>query len=87
MLVHCYAGVSRSTAAALIALAIRAPRREEEAVRALSDAAPHAYPNRRIIALADGLLGLDGRLSLARETMPRPSPLVEGPLVELHLLD
>ena len=40
-----------------------------------------------IIALADGLLGLDGRLSLARETMPRPSPLVEGPLVELHLLD
>ena len=35
LLLHCYAGVSRSTAAALIALTLRAKGREMEAGRAL----------------------------------------------------
>ena len=40
-----------------------------------------------IIALADHVLGLGGRLREAREGMRRPNPVVEGPLVELALLD
>ncbi|MGH6897584.1 MAG: tyrosine phosphatase family protein, partial [Geminicoccaceae bacterium] len=53
ILIHCVAGISRSMAAALITLVIKAPGRELEAARQLRDAARHAYPNRRMIAVAD----------------------------------
>jgi predicted protein tyrosine phosphatase len=79
------AGISRSTAAALIALALTAPGREELVARQLRRAAPHASPNRRIIALADRLLARDGRLIAARESMGAAEPLVAGPLVALPL--
>jgi predicted protein tyrosine phosphatase len=86
LLFHCVAGVSRSTAAALIALVLDADGREHEAARQLRLAAPHAHPNRRIIALADALLGREGRLIAAREAMgPGDIPAV-GPLVELTRL-
>jgi predicted protein tyrosine phosphatase len=86
LLLHCYAGVSRSTAAALIALTLNADGREMEAAHALREAAPHAQPNPRIIALADRLLGREGRLVAAREAMGPAEPIFEGPLVELSLL-
>jgi predicted protein tyrosine phosphatase len=86
LLLHCYAGVSRSTAAALIALALNADGREMEAARVLRDAAPHAQPNSRIVALADRLLGREGRLVAAREAMGPAVPMFEGPLVELSPL-
>lgn len=83
LLVHCFAGISRSMAAALIALAVDSPGREMEAARILRTAAPHAHPNRRMIALADELLACGGRLVEARESMGDSEPLVEGPLVRL----
>ena len=86
LLIHCYAGVSRSTAAALIALALNADGRELEAARRLRQAAPHAQPNSRIVALADRLLGRGGRLVAAREAMGPASLVFEGPLVELSPL-
>jgi predicted protein tyrosine phosphatase len=88
MLIHCMAGISRSTAAALIALVTKAGGREMEAAEQLRRAAPHAYPNRRMIALADALLQCDGRLVDAREAMgpPRLTLSFSGPLVELPLL-
>ncbi len=86
MIVHCYAGVSRSTAAALTILCQYNPGREMEAAQALRRAAPHAKPNRRIIAIADRLLQSDNRLVEAVEAIGQGS--YEGgatPLVELPL--
>jgi predicted protein tyrosine phosphatase len=83
-LTHCYAGVSRSTATALIAASIKTGDPEWSALR-LRAAAPHAYPNRRIIALADEVLGLRGRLLDACEAMGSSSPVVEGPLTVLRI--
>jgi predicted protein tyrosine phosphatase len=86
MLIHCMAGISRSMAAALIALVVKAGGRESEAASQIRRAAPHAYPNRRMIALADQLLQCDGRLIAAREAMGPPRLAFSGPLVELPLL-
>ena len=86
LLLHCYAGVSRSTAAALIALTLNAEGREMEAAQALRDAAPHAHPNARIIALADQLLERRGRLIAARNAMGPGAPIREAPLVALQPL-
>lgn len=87
LLVHCYAGISRSTAVALIALTIKHKGTELDAALALRAAAPHASPNRLIIFLADRLLGLDGRLIAARENMGTGIQIQEGPLVELSVND
>ncbi len=85
LLVHCVAGISRSTAAALIALAVKTPASEPELIRRLSQAAPHAQPNRRLVALADRVLARDGRLIAAREAMAPAIEVTEGPLVTLAL--
>jgi predicted protein tyrosine phosphatase len=70
MLIHCWAGISRSTAAAFtIACERSAPGKEADIARALREAAPHAYPNRRIVALADDLLGRQGRMVDAVEAI------------------
>jgi predicted protein tyrosine phosphatase len=66
MVVHCHAGISRSTAAAFIALCAMRPDRDERAIaRALRDASVFATPNRRLVALADELLQRDGRMVAA----------------------
>ena len=64
ILIHCMAGVSRSTAVALIAhvLVTKDPSRSMVALR---KAAPYAWPNRRIVSLADSILNLNGQLTLA----------------------
>jgi predicted protein tyrosine phosphatase len=70
MLIHCWAGISRSTAAAFtIACERSAPGKEADIAWALREAAPHAYPNRRIVALADDLLGRQGRMVDAVEAI------------------
>lgn len=68
LLIQCSAGVSRSPAAALAVYATwLGPGREKQAVEAMFRAAPDAIPNRRIIELADGLLGRGGALLDALE--------------------
>jgi predicted protein tyrosine phosphatase len=86
ILIHCVAGISRSMAAALITLAVKAPGRELDAGRHVRSAAAHAYPNRRMIELGDQLLGCRGRLIAAREAMGPPNLAPFGPLVSLPLL-
>ena len=55
MLIHCFAGVSRSTAAAFVAACALNPGRDERDVaRSLRAASPTATPNARLVALADG---------------------------------
>lgn len=62
LLVHCYAGVSRSTAASAILMAQANPGREEQAFMALLDIRPRAWPNSHMVALADTMLGRRGAL-------------------------
>jgi predicted protein tyrosine phosphatase len=74
LVIHCLAGVSRSTAAALVALALDAPGREREAAESLRRAAPFACPNRLIVRLADDALARKGALSAALDAMGAPVP-------------
>ena len=68
LLIHCEAGVSRSTATALIIYACwLGPGREDEAMERVIAQRAYAMPNRRMVALADRLLGLDSRLLQARD--------------------
>src|ERR1043165_7423112 len=54
LVVHCYAGISRSTAGAFVAVCALNPRRDEATIaRALRSASPTAMPNIRIVSLAD----------------------------------
>ena len=63
VLAHCAAGVSRSSAAALIVYAVvLGPGREEEAMQRVLEQRPIARPNRRMIAIADRLLERNGQL-------------------------
>lgn len=62
LLVHCIAGVSRSTAAAGILMAQRHPGREAEAFLTLLALRPRAWPNSHMVALADALLERRGGL-------------------------
>jgi predicted protein tyrosine phosphatase len=64
VLIHCAAGISRSSAAALIMHACwLGPGREREALTRVLAQRPIARPNRRMVALADKLLERRGRLS------------------------
>lgn len=70
LLIYCEAGISRSTATALIMYACwLGPGREEEAMERVITQRPYASPNRRIVAFADKLLALDGRLLEAQDKL------------------
>ena len=70
LVVHCYAGISRSTAGAFVTACALNPQRDEAAIaRAIRDASPTAMPNMRIVALADRLLARDGRMVMAVQAM------------------
>ena len=79
MVIHCYAGISRSTAAAFIAACTIDPRRPEaEIATALRAASPTATPNARLVALADDLLGRRGRMRTAIAAIGRGRDAFEG---------
>lgn len=70
LLIHCWAGISRSSASAYILAVERNPHADEAAIaRALRAASPYAMPNRRLVALADDILGRQGRMVDAVEAM------------------
>lgn len=84
MLIHCWAGISRSTASAFtVACMLNEPGREVDIARLLRSRAPHAQPNPRIVALADHLLQRDGRMVDAIDAMSPPKVVFEGVLFEL----
>jgi len=86
MLVHCWAGVSRSTAAGFIIACQRAPQRSERDIaQALRAAAPYATPNGLLVSLADAALGRAGRMSAAIAEIGRGADAFEGALFELPL--
>lgn len=70
LLVHCWAGMSRSTATAFIAACLHNPHADEEAIAdALGEASPTAVPNTRIVSIADRMLGRGGRMLRAAEKL------------------
>ncbi|MDQ0506987.1 tyrosine phosphatase family protein [Xanthobacter agilis] len=79
LVIHCFAGISRSTAAAYAALCALLPDENEvELARRLRRASPTATPNPRIVALADAALGRQGRMVAAISTIGRGRDAFEG---------
>jgi predicted protein tyrosine phosphatase len=63
MVVHCYAGISRSTASAFVAACALNPNRDEQQIAwDIRRASRTAQPNARIVSIADRLLKRDGRM-------------------------
>jgi predicted protein tyrosine phosphatase len=63
VLIHCTAGVSRSTAAAYALWCDwLGPGKEAQAVSAVREVRPKAAPNRLMVKYADQILGRRGRL-------------------------
>jgi predicted protein tyrosine phosphatase len=66
LVIHCFAGISRSTAAAFISACALAPERDEaEIAWRLRQASRTASPNPRLVALADEFMGRRGRMKAA----------------------
>lgn len=66
LLVHCWAGISRSSATAFIAACLHNPGVDEaDIARAVRAASPTASPNVRLVGHADDILGRQGRMNAA----------------------
>jgi len=79
LLIHCWAGISRSMACAFTILCDRlGPDREIEIARAMRLRAPHAQPNRLMVSHADEALGRGGRMIAALDSMGPPLLVEEG---------
>jgi len=72
LVVHCFMGISRSTASAYASVCALSPHRDEaDIAQALRRASPTATPNIRIVTLADKVLGRNGRMIAAVENIGR----------------
>lgn len=79
LLIHCWAGISRSMASAFTVLCDRlGPGREIEIAQAMRRRAPHAHPNALLVRHADDALGRGGRMVAALDTMGPSSMVAEG---------
>ena len=86
MLIHCYAGVSRSTAAAFIAACALNPDRDEhEIAAAIRRHSPTATPNARLVAIGDEILRRGGRMNSAIAKIGRGADCFEGTPFALEL--
>ncbi len=86
ILIHCWAGISRSTAAAYITLCLNNPETDENTLAMiLRNASPSATPNRLIVHLADNMLGRNGRMIDAIETIGRGASAWQGAVFSLPL--
>lgn len=79
LVVHCYAGISRSTATAFAAACALNPQRSEISIaRLIRNASPSAWPNKLIVSHADALLGRGGRMIAAVEEIGPGIGSLEG---------
>jgi predicted protein tyrosine phosphatase len=86
MLIHCWAGVSRSMASAYTILCDRlGPGREVEIAMAIRRRASHASPNPLLVRHADDALARDGRMLAALKVMGPPLTVMEGVTTALPL--
>jgi predicted protein tyrosine phosphatase len=86
LIVHCFAGISRSTAGAYVIACALNPDRDELAIaQALRRASPTASPNGRIVTLGDRALARSGRMIAAIDRIPRGELSTEGTPFRLEL--
>lgn len=79
ILIHCWAGVSRSTAAGYVAANLRhGPGREAVLAQQLRAAAPFATPNSLMVSLADTVLGRAGAMTAAIDGIGRGADTSAG---------
>jgi predicted protein tyrosine phosphatase len=83
---HCYAGISRSTAGALISACALNPDRDEATIaQAIRDSSKTAAPNIMLVGHADRILGRKGRMIAAVEALGPGLPSLEGHPFRLDL--
>jgi predicted protein tyrosine phosphatase len=88
IVVHCFAGISRSTAAAFITVCALRPERDEAEIAArIRASSPSATPNLRLVGFADEILGRRGRMVSAIEAIGRGRDAFEGHPFALGLDD
>jgi predicted protein tyrosine phosphatase len=86
LLAHCWAGISRSTAASyIIACLHHAPGAERDLAQLLRRAAPEATPNKLMIALADEILQRNGQMIRAIAEIGRGREAGRGALFTIEL--
>jgi predicted protein tyrosine phosphatase len=85
MLIHCWAGISRSTAAAYTAMCALRDESETALAEELRELSPSATPNRMLVGHVDRLLGRDGRMIKAIESIGRGADAYEGTTFEVKI--
>jgi predicted protein tyrosine phosphatase len=85
LLIHCWAGISRSSAAAFAIACDRNPGFERDIASELRRRAPFVTPNRLMVRLADDLLARQGRMVEAIDKIGRGAEAREGAPYELPL--
>jgi predicted protein tyrosine phosphatase len=76
LLIHCHAGVSRSTALAYGAISmLLGPGLENEAFENLLEITRKPWPNRRVVECMDEILGRDGALLAPLDAMRAEHPM------------
>ncbi|WP_422375146.1 tyrosine phosphatase family protein [Roseibium sp.] len=79
LVIHCWAGISRSTAGAYVAACALNPEADEyQLAELLRTRSPSATPNARIVAMGDRLLGREGRMIDAIRGIGRGANAFEG---------
>jgi len=79
MVMHCFAGISRSTAGAYVAACALNPKRDEMQIAwEIRRASRTAQPNSRIVSIADRLLHRDGRMVRAIDAIGLGDAATEG---------
>ncbi|MFT8243192.1 tyrosine phosphatase family protein [Roseomonas sp. BN140053] len=84
LLVHCHAGISRSTAALLLVLAQALPDRPAPEILAeIARIRPKAWPNLRMVEMGDALLGRGGAITAALPPLYRAQLAIRPHLAPL----
>jgi predicted protein tyrosine phosphatase len=87
MVMHCFAGISRSTAAAYVAACALNPQRDEMQIAwDIRRSSRTAQPNSRIVSIADRVLKRDGRMIRAIDAIGVGDAAAEGHPFRLDLL-
>jgi predicted protein tyrosine phosphatase len=86
VVIHCYAGISRSTAGAFITACALNPGRDEATIaRTIRGASKTAAPNNMLVRHADCILGRKGRMIAAVEALGPGLTALEGEPFRLDL--
>jgi predicted protein tyrosine phosphatase len=88
IVIHCWAGISRSTAAAFITACALFPHQDELRIaRRLRQASASATPNPVLVSAADQILKRQGRMVSAIQSIGRGADAFEGTPFHLPLAD